>query len=237
MIWNDDKSYIRIEDDGDGMLESELVSAMRLGSKDPSAERGNKELGRFGMGLKTASFSLGKRLTVATRSDGQFNIRCWDLDTVNATNEWKLRKHTFEDSIIHLGSLSSNSGTIVLIEKLDKLILPPYTGHKKNKFYRQIGTLENHLRMVFHRFLAGSQKVNLILNGNEISPWDPFYTKLQYTHEMGEETIIVDHKRIVIEGYVLPHHSKMIKELYEEAKGPDGWYEQQGFYIYLESIN
>lgn len=232
MIWEEEGSYVRIEDNGRGMSEHELVVAMRLGSKDPSAERGSKELGRFGMGLKTASFSLGKRLTVSSKLRGKVNVRCWDLDTVNDTNEWKLRKHAFMDSLICLDTVSTCTGTVVLIEKLDRLINPPYTGHKRNKFFRQLSILELHLRMVFHRFLSGSQKVSIILNGNVLAPWDPFYSKLQQTHELGDESIDIDDKVINIEGYVLPHHSKMNKEQYQEAKGPEGWYDQQGFYIY-----
>ncbi|MEC0269708.1 ATP-binding protein [Paenibacillus anseongense] len=232
MVWNEDKSYIRIEDNGWGMSEQELVLAMKLGSKDPLENRGSKELGRFGMGLKTASFSLGQRLTVLTKKQGEIFVRCWDLEVVKATNEWKLKKSAYEDSLSVLSTIEGLSGTVVLIEKLDRVVQVPYTVQKKNKFYRQIHLLEKHIQMVFHRFMEGLNRVHMVLNGNSIKSWDPFYSKLQYTHEMGSENLMINGKLITIEGFILPHHSKMTKEKYIEAAGPNGWYDQQGFYIY-----
>ena len=48
---------IAILDDGGGMDESTLFEAMRIGSRNPLDERDPYDLGRFGLGLKTASFS------------------------------------------------------------------------------------------------------------------------------------------------------------------------------------
>ncbi|MGZ6298763.1 MAG: ATP-binding protein [Parachlamydiaceae bacterium] len=232
MIWDEERSFVRIEDNGSGMDEKTLVQAMRLGSKNPLDNRNEKELGRFGMGLKTASFSLGKRLTVLTKRNGKEFVRCWDLDTVKNTNEWKLRKQAYDESRSRLGSIQGNSGTVVLIEKLDRLILPPYDKRKQNKFYRQVDNLEKHLRLVFHRFLEGPHRIQIVLNGNSLSPWDPFFAKITHTHEMSKEDLMIEGKQISIEGYILPHHSKLTKEQYLEAGGANGWFDHQGFYIY-----
>ena len=48
---------IGILDDGTGMDRSELLEAMRPGSRNPLEDRSATYLGRFGLGLKTASFS------------------------------------------------------------------------------------------------------------------------------------------------------------------------------------
>jgi hypothetical protein len=232
MHWGEERSYIRIEDNGRGMTEQELTNAMRLGSKNPLDKRGAKELGRFGMGLKTASFSLGQRLTVLSKKENKVHIRCWDLEVVQEKNEWQLLKSAYSESLPLLGSIEVFSGTIVLIEKLDRIVQSPFTANKQKKFYRQIHFLEKHLQMVFHRFLEGNGRIRVTLNGNVLLPWDPFCTKLQYTHEMGSENQLIDGKLINIEGFILPHHSKMTKAQYNEAGGPNGWYDQQGFYIY-----
>ena len=64
---NNESSLITVRDDGSGMSEDELICAMKFGSSDPLEERTKKDLGRFGLGLKTASFSQCRRLIVCTR--------------------------------------------------------------------------------------------------------------------------------------------------------------------------
>ena len=65
--WAGSSSWISVTDDGSGMAEKELVNAMRLGSTNPTSKRAKSDLGRFGLGLKTASFSQARRLTVITK--------------------------------------------------------------------------------------------------------------------------------------------------------------------------
>ena len=80
--WNGKDSFISICDNGIGMNHSELVLAMTPGSKDPEEERSEKDLGRFGMGLKTASFSQCRRLTCITKKESYATIkRCWGMAT------------------------------------------------------------------------------------------------------------------------------------------------------------
>ena len=89
--WNGRNSYISFFDNGVGMNLEELILAMTPGSKDPEDERDENDLGRFGMGLKTASFSQCKRLTVVSKKKGYKEIkRCWDIDYINKTEEWVL---------------------------------------------------------------------------------------------------------------------------------------------------
>ena len=82
-----------ILDNGCGMDESTLKEAMKLGSSSPSDLRSTFDLGRFGLGLKTASFSQCKRLTVVTKHKGIISTRAWDLDLIISTNTWRLLKN------------------------------------------------------------------------------------------------------------------------------------------------
>src|SRR5690349_3391180 len=83
-VWDGSKSYLSILDDGLGMDLIELIDAMTPGSKNPQDNRESHDLGRFGLGLKTASFSQCRRLTVVSKKKDTILIkRCWDLDYVN----------------------------------------------------------------------------------------------------------------------------------------------------------
>ncbi|MEK4092533.1 MULTISPECIES: ATP-binding protein [unclassified Viridibacillus] len=88
--WDSDGSYLKITDNCYGMDLNTLILAMRLGSKSPNILRSKSELGRFGMGLKTASFSIGKRLTVKSKQNGIENVRCWDIDIIEESDAWRL---------------------------------------------------------------------------------------------------------------------------------------------------
>jgi K+-sensing histidine kinase KdpD len=81
LLINDDNNqpFFSVEDDGEGMTEEELLSAMRLGSKDPNDERRKDDLGRFGLGLKTASFSQCRQLTVESTKSGKSTSMTWIL--------------------------------------------------------------------------------------------------------------------------------------------------------------
>lgn len=234
LYWDDITNYIRIEDNGVGMSEKELLQAMKIGSKSPLQKRTSKDLGRFGMGLKTAAFSQCRRLSVMSKKNKQdSNIRCWDLDTIQKTGKWSLRKKAYSlQSSSHLGDIASQEGTVVLLEELDRFISSNYTTKNYNSFLSKINSLENHLSMVFHRFLSGMNSIKIQLNNCEIKPWDPYLLDQDATQELIEEPFQDDGQIIKIAAYVLPHHSKISKKVYEYGEGQKGWNAQQGFYIY-----
>ena len=68
------------------MTEGELLEAMRLGSRSPLEERAQSDLGRFGLGLKTASFSQCRVVTVVTRVNGTTTSARWDLNYIADSN-------------------------------------------------------------------------------------------------------------------------------------------------------
>ena len=233
--WNGSDSWISIKDDGKGMSESELVNAMRLGSRNPLETREPNDLGRFGLGLKTASFSQCRCLTVKTKAYGQdVAARRWDLDYINQTGEWRLL-HTESIGATNklLGLESYSSGTIVLLENLDRVVGKVKVSDRKahDHFLELIETIEKHLAMVFHRFLE-NQVLYLWINDQPVSFWNPFLPDENATQMLPEEIFYIGEEKLTVQPYILPHHSKIDQQKLDLAAGLKGWRSQQGFYIY-----
>ncbi len=234
--WAGERSAIAISDDGSGMDEQQLVNSMRVGSQSPLLPRDAGDLGRFGLGLKTASFSQCRRMTVLTKqSDGEVHVRCWDLDHIAKTNTWQLlREATPLAEQLALPLSHSEHGTVVVWEKMDRL-----TGgtnvdddFDEDTFLRGAERVGNHFAVVFHRRMAGENKVRFLLNGSPIMPWDPFMADEPATQRLPPEQLNYNGHMIAVQAYVLPHLSKLSVEQHRAASGVRGWNAQQGFYIY-----
>ncbi|MBG9586080.1 ATP-binding protein [Cytobacillus firmus] len=233
--YGESDGMITISDNGSGMDEEMLQTAMNIGSKDPRAKRGANELGRFGMGLKTASFSLGKRLSVLSKKDGVYSERCWDLDHVSECNEWQLYTKIPADVRAKMGEIESESGTIVCIDKLDRFM--GYGGKRKLKessFYNKVARINRHLEFVFHSILEKSE-VQMFINGKEIVPWDPFMHYHPNTMEGEMQILRINENRIKVQYFILPHASHLTEPEYKRAGGYKGWRDHQGLYIYREN--
>lgn len=234
--WDGSESYISIWDDGKGMAEAELVNAMRPGSRNPLEEREPNDLGRFGLGLKTASFSQCRRLTVCTKVANQSPAtRRWDLDYVSQTGEWRLLRSAASGSETRLASMYNvEHGTMVLWECMDRVVGETKTDNPRDqdRFLEMIEDVEKHLAMVFHRFLERKNKLKIWINERIIEFWDPFLTTEKATQWLPEEPLSCREDKVFIQPYILPHHSKVDSQTYEKAAGPNGWNAQQGFYIY-----
>ncbi|MBY8911930.1 ATP-binding protein [Bacillus sp. YC2] len=224
--------YIKIKDNGNGMSEEEIQTAMNIGSKDPRAKRSLNELGRFGMGLKTASFSLGKRLSVITKKDGVYHERCWDLDYVSECNEWNLLTYIPSPVKEIAGEINRSSGTIIIIDKLDRFMRSKKIQRKT--FFSKTAEIQKHLEFVFHD-LIGNNKINISINDIKLTAWDPFMTKHPSIIE-GEETIWkLDGYNMKVKYTILPHASKLNQTEFKRAGGEKGWRDHQGLYIYREN--
>ncbi len=228
--WNGQDSYILIADDGDGMNKDELVSAMTPGSKDPEDYRKESDLGRFGMGLKTASFSQCKRLTCITKKENFATIkRCWDLDVINEENEWQLLDYVSDIRFVQMID-KQVCGTMILWEKLDRIVgEAEYTNESvKKAFYAEMGIVLQHLRLVFHKFIE-TKRIKIFFQDQEIEPYNPFLLNLSPKPEMGQPEKFGN---VEITYFILPHMSEIGKSDYENSGGPLGWFQEQGFYIY-----
>lgn len=231
--WKGKDSYITILDNGCGMHKEELVQAMTPGSKDPDEERSEKDLGRFGMGLKTASFSQCKRLTCITKKESYAIIkRCWDIDFINQENEWQLLDYVSDELFIDKIA-NQKSGTLILWEKLDRIVGGAESTNEKVKkaFYDEMVTVKKHLSLVFHKFIE-SKSLKIFFQNDEIEANNPFLLHLDPKPEMGQPE---QFDNVEITYFILPHMSEIGKEEYEKTGGSLGWFEQQGFYVYRGS--
>src|SRR5581483_11959382 len=122
--WNGADSYVRVRDDGKGMTPVELVSAMRAGSQSPLKQRHRKDLGRFGLGLKTASFSQCRVLTVSSKTSGSsITTKRWDLDYVGRVSELRLLHGPASGSEQRISEINEQEcGTVVLWENMDRIV-------------------------------------------------------------------------------------------------------------------
>lgn len=228
-----DEPLIAIVDDGEGMTEEELISAMRPGSRNPLDTRDEPDLGRFGLGLKSASFSQCRRLTVITRKSGRTSAAIWDLDEVAARNKWAVQLPNDISGIPEAGRLGSR-GTLVLWEKLDRLTsgVVNNPARRAEVINRRIAETERHLRLVFHRFMDGSRPLHIILNGRPLEPLDPFARNNPATIADPEEGLSLTSGVMEIQSFTLPHHKQMKKAEWDDIAGPEGHLKSQGFYLY-----
>lgn len=230
--WN--KQQIIIADNGEGMSQSELLNSMSIGSSDPLNERSVIDLGRFGMGMKTASFALGKKLRVLSKKDSEFSNACWDLDYVREKDKWEiLVEDSSNDVICNLSNFIAQygCGTVVCIADLDNLISSASAAEKR-KFFKMIDNIKLHLSLVFHRFLE-SNEISVYVNGTLLAPWNPFIPDNNARQELEQEEVIENGHRVVIKPYVLPHKTKFVNDdEFNDAGGYKGWLQHQGFYVY-----
>lgn len=229
--WKGSETWVSIKDDGFGMNNEELIQAMKPGSKNPLDGRSNKDLGRFGLGLKTASFSQCRKLTVLSKKEGFLQaFWTWDLDYVKESGKWELLKF-LPDAKMESEIDNQKSGTIVLWNDIDRLVKNFHSDDAKalDKFLVIMEQVKNHLSMVFHRFIE-SGSIKIWFQGRQIKAWNPFLISESATQIFPDEYL--NNGKVIVKGFVLPHKSKISEETYKEAEGPKGWGEQQGFYVY-----
>lgn len=229
--WNGSETSISIKDDGHGMNNKELIQAMRPGSKNPLDDRTVKDLGRFGLGLKTASFSQCRQLSVISKKQNEDSVFwTWDLDFVKQSGKWNLLKYlpetSFEGELHYM-----ESGTIVIWNQIDRYLKNTSKDDRvaQDKFQILMEQVKKHLAMVFHRFIE-SGKIKIWCWNRLIEPWNPFLEKETATQVFPEELLCEG--KISVKGFVLPHKSKQKEQNFKLMEGIKGWNEHQGFYVY-----
>lgn len=228
-------AFLSILDNGSGMEEEELVNAMRYGAVNPNTERHPDDLGRFGLGMKTASLSQCRKLTVVTKKNNVLSATQWDLDYISTTGDWSLKILDPEDmtGLPQLDELKAQaSGTLVIWQELDRM--KAGEPNFEAAMGRRMDDVRRHLSLVFHRYLKGEPGINrleVFVNGEKLRPIDPFL--LGKSHQtMDEEVFHLEGERIKITPFLLPHPSKLTKEELELLGGEEGLRRQQGFYVY-----
>lgn len=234
--WHGPDSWLTIADNGRGMNETELIEALRPGSYNPLDTRSPTDLGRFGLGLKTASFSQCRRLTlVSHRPDQSPTYLCWSLDHIRQTNRWELIRQLNKPQLLD-ECCQLSSGTIVLWEDLDRLTKGTKTDNAAHRdtFLKAAQSVRQHLSMTFHRYLGPTEKAStrlkMTINGNPVLPWDPYMFGQPGLQPQPDELLMGG--RVQVKGFVLPHISNLSSAAHQQGAGPNGWNAQQGFYVY-----
>ena len=241
--------YLMIADNGIGMDEIGLEAAMIYGSPlRPSP----KSLGKFGMGLKTASTSFCRKLTVISSKDNLYSLRQWDLDKITEKNSWILLEpelDEYPEQIAFLDKIrGGKNGTIVIWENIDRLVRSNNEGTTKDQLGKIIKDLREHLSGVFFNFLTGMDgynEINIEVNSIKLEPWDPFCRWLnddnkkrveihknkpfKITEQINGKDEIMGEFHVNI--YILPNKNELTqKELDRMRYGLDN----QGFHVFRE---
>lgn len=169
---------------------------MRYGSGDPSFQRDSSDMGRYGLGMKTASLSQCRHLTVVSKENGELSARRWDLDHIQETGQWSLLVLDKEEisALPLLDSLEeTQSGTIVIWKNLDRI----FSGevNLEDGLTEKMDLVEKHLALIFHRFLAGGDADHLIkltMNGETVHGFDPFLQKKAVKQWMKRKSIFLN---------------------------------------------
>lgn len=236
-VANGDTPVLVITDNGRGMSEAEVLAAMRHGSTDPRKERSPKDLGRFGLGLKTASFSQCRRLTVISSRNGERSGAEWNLAKLESEDDW-LVSVLEPDEIAAEPFIQTlkDTGTVVIWRDLDRL-LEDEKGQKRDEIVNEkLSLVERHLSLVFHRFLSGEdsgrKKISISINGHPVAAFDPFCRKNPATQILPEETVWIRNTPVVFQPYILPHHSRLSPSEFDFYQDRSNYISNQGTYVY-----
>lgn len=230
--WNEGAPVAAVLDDGHGMDEARLAEALRLGGDGPETARSDNDLGRFGLGLKTASLSQSRSLTVVTKTADSLSSATIDVSVIEAHGWIALVPESLPEHALVEELQGRLTGTVVIWDQIDEL--SGLAGLSKEAFYLRIEEVRAHLGMVFHRFISGdASQLTILLNDRAVKPWDPFQPGHPATIKMPSERLRHAGASFLVTPYVLPHRDRFANEAeYNAAGGPGGWGARQGFYVY-----
>lgn len=237
---------ITVADNGCGMDEKTLLDGMTYGA---SGHIDPKRLGKFGLGLKTASTAFCRKLSVITRDtmDSQPLKAIWDLDHVVKASEWELlidEPDPFEKGLLE-ETAPSSSGTVVVWDKIDRLLknyVNPTGNHARKALEKIIKDFNDHASMVYQRFLdfedGRARNIEITVNKRPINSWDPFCENEQGTEKVAEQNVPVEltdgsSAKFQIKAFILPRREHFSSP--EAAKAARLANNMQGIYIYREN--
>jgi len=227
-----------ILDNGEGMSQDEITEAFKLAVKAPEVARKKMDLGRFGLGMKTASWSQCRRLTLASSRNGVKSAATLDLDSIKEKGKWILDvlDDNEMESLLGFEELGHN-GTLIVWDKMDR-VEQGSEAETKSHLAGLLSDAANHLELVFHRFLEleqGYLKAKILINENELKPSNPFFAKHPATQQTSIETIPISGKgNVTIQAFTLPHHNKVTRAEWDQMARKEGHLKNQGFYLYRE---
>lgn len=220
-----------ILDNGSGMSSDKLYEAMRYGSRSPLIERTENDLGRFGIGLKSASLSQCRKLVVISKVNENLTGYSWDLDYVLKSGNWlikgfseeEIKKQKYIDKL-----LSRERGTYIELSEFDRI--KEGTSNLEETFAKNLDDMINHLSLVFHRFI--DEGLLIEVNGLKLEARDPFLSYHKATQKKREKSFYINAKEIILRPFILPHLSKLSQKDLDKVGGKDKLKNEQGFYVY-----
>jgi hypothetical protein len=229
--WNDGTPRIAVRDNGPGMSYKALIDGMRFGGAE-DRERDAEDLGRFGLGMKTASLSQCQRLTVVSHHAGRVSSICWDVQEVLKAGSWCAETDTLPEPFEHVAIPTDAEGTLIALERMDEL--GGLHGLDKEGFFAKIKDVREHFAMVFHRFIDGdARRIRITINGRVVDAWDPMLRTHPATQPLGAGRVGTGAQAVQVSPFVLPHRDRFANEVeFNAGGGPGGWAERQGFYVY-----
>ncbi len=223
--------FLIILDNGHGMDKDEIYEAMRYGSTNPLEERSEDDLGRFGLGMKSASLSQCRKFVVASKKGDKLNAYSWDLDYVIKSKAWMLKGYS-EEEILSLPMIDllkeKETGTYIILSEFDRI--KESTGDINETFNKYLDDMINHLSLVFHRFIY--EGLNIYINGLKVEAKDPFLMYHRATQRKRESSFYINDKKITLKPFILPHMSKLSQDDLDKVGGKDRMRNDQGFYVY-----
>jgi len=233
---NFDDGEIRVSDNGTGMSRDQLTTAMRVGSKNPKEKRANNDLGRFGLGLKTASFSQADRLLVLTNKDGEFSGAEWDLN--DCANFGMKRYDSTETLELIKSSIATENGTEVVWKELTRLLRGSAKDDEEKDFNTAVTNAIDEIGLIFHRFLepdevsGNTNFIQIFFNNKLVEPIDPFCRSNKKHQRLSSNSETVGKEAIKFTPYTLPLYKELTPKEKKQLGGNEGFIKNAGFYIY-----
>lgn len=228
-----DDVTVTIRDDGYGMSGKTLIAAMRPASGHPEQERDEDDLGRFGWGMKSASLSQARVMTVVSWTAVDASAASWDIDDID---DWAMEYLEGEEALALLETKPDTpSGTEVIWRKTDRLLQDSNVESFQDSLTHLIAQAREALALTFHRYISPDEGKKLVIsmNGSELPKVDPFLKSHPATQSMeAEDIVMANGTRIAIRPFVLPHFSKLTPDDQRILGGAEGMVRNQGFYVY-----
>ena len=244
-----DPFILFLADNGDGMNDNALKLAMRFPSSSSDNDRVSSDLGRFGLGMKTASFSQTRKFTVISKPRGTvgYCARTWDVELlkkgkwvllVNAEEEIEALVKKYQQlSRNHLNQFSEfEANTIVVWQGLYKYEDYLDKENKNVALKKELTEVTaEHIEIVFHRFMERDKNsLQVKINNKLLAPFNPFPTTVMDFRKIEPLKGVFAKKSIAVEGFILPARS-----LDEERQGVSIWTTRyrslmgmEGVYVY-----
>ena len=232
---------VGILDDGEGMSDEELFEAMRYGSSSCESRRSDYDLGRFGLGMKSASLSTCRILTVASKHDGVISAYTWDYNFIVERKDWYTIQHTKDEieALPYVSALKENgSGTLVIWQDFD-VISKSSNGQVFETLSEYKTTVNNHLALIYHRFLnsSGNENIKIYINNSKVMGLDPFLENHAKTTTKKEVVIAIEdsdglEQKVRVKPFILPYATDLKAKDRKLVGGLESLKSKQGFYVY-----